>query len=84
MGALVRKGTTGKELRLKNGRLKTLIGELTITSDSSKSAGREEKMTAVRFMIKVEEMGMSLRKAPRYSGMSSCSYYYQSASPVVE
>jgi putative transposase len=41
-------------------------------------------MTAVRLMIKGEERRMSLRKALRYSGMSSCSYYYQPVSRVVE
>jgi len=41
-------------------------------------------MTAVRLMIKGEERRMSLRKALRHSGMSSCSYYYQPASRVVE
>jgi hypothetical protein len=32
-------------------------------------------MTAIQLMLEVEKM--SLRKALRYSGMSSCSYYYR-------
>lgn len=41
-------------------------------------------MTAIELMLEGEEMMMSLRKALRYSGMSSCSYYYKPVQRVVE
>jgi hypothetical protein len=39
-------------------------------------------MTAIQLML--EEEKMSLRKALRYSGMSSCSYYYKPVKRIVE
>lgn len=39
-------------------------------------------MTAIRLMLEKERM--SLRKALRYSGMSSCLYYYRPVPRVIE
>ena len=40
-------------------------------------------MTAIQLMLENGEE-MSLRKALRYSGMSSCSYYYKPVPRVIE
>ena len=73
-----------RELQNENERLKKLIGELTIANDSLKKAlrRREEKMSAIKLMLGDE--GMSLRKALRYSGVSSCSYYYRPVARTFE
>ncbi|MDG6914191.1 MAG: hypothetical protein JRN34_01230 [Nitrososphaerota archaeon] len=80
-GGLRKNGHASKELEHEKERLKTLIGELTIANDSQKSAGRGEKMTAIRLMLEKE---MSLRRTLRYSGMSSCSYYYRPVPRIIQ
>lgn len=41
-------------------------------------------MTAIQLMLEDDDKMMSLRKALRYSGMSSCSYYYKPVPRVIE
>lgn len=41
-------------------------------------------MTAIKLMLEESDQKISLRKALRYSGMSSCSYYYEPAPRLFE